>query len=108
MNKDIKNKVDEINFMLKNNEIITRYNNAYEALINNKEITDLEDRLKELQKEMKKELEDANSENKEIVIKQFNELKDKLKDDPLYSTYESYKEEVNDLLIQIEDVLNTL
>ncbi|MCD8028412.1 MAG: YlbF family regulator [Erysipelotrichaceae bacterium] len=104
LNKDIENKARKLNQWLLNNELVKEYQ-YYEKLIQqHPELIVQEEELKLLQQQivhLKHDNEDASQ-----VIKTYEYKKQQFDDNPLIHNYLLIKEELNNLMIQIETIIN--
>ena len=87
MNSDITLKIDELFDDLKETDAFKKYISAQKQLKNNKEITDIIERIKRLQKI-------AVNNKDEVIEKELKDLYKKLDSYPLYQSYIGYKEEL--------------
>ncbi|MCD7809446.1 MAG: YlbF family regulator [Erysipelotrichaceae bacterium] len=104
LNKDIENKAKKLNQWLLDNELVKEYQH-YETLIQqHPELQKQEEELKQLQQQivqMKHSDEDASQ-----IIETYEIKKQQFDENPIIHNYLSLKEELNDLMIQIETIIN--
>ncbi|MCD7950348.1 MAG: YlbF family regulator [Erysipelotrichaceae bacterium] len=104
LNKDIETQAKKLNQWLLDNELVKEYKH-YETLIKqHPELLKQEEELKLLQQQivnLKHNDEDASQ-----VIETYQTKKQQFDENPLVHNYLSLKEELNDLMIQIETIIN--
>ncbi len=104
MNKDIEDKAKKLNQWLLDNELVKEYQH-YETLIKqHPELSKQEEELKTLQQQIvniKHNNQDATS-----VIETYQIKKQQFDENPIVHNYLSLKEELNELMIQIETIIN--
>ena len=104
MNKELELKAKELNQWLISQEVVKEYQ-KYEKIINeNKELKNKELKLKAMQKEIvnKKHTDEDCSD----YIKEYEELKEEFFNHPLVHNYLLLKQEVNQLIQQITQIIN--
>ena len=107
MNKDIKKSIDDIFFKIKESELYNNYLTVIKQLKDNKDIMELLDTIKRYQKI-------ATNNKDDVLEKDIKELYNKLNSIPLYQSYVSIKEELEEEIYQItgafdnyfKDILN--
>lgn len=104
MNKQIEEKARALNQWILNQEVVIEYQ-KYEAMIRqNQELKDLEKELKELQQEI------VNQKHRRadcsILVHKYEAKKKAFDENPILFNYLVLKQEVNDLLCQIQDDIN--
>lgn len=104
MNKELKDKAIELNKWLLSQEVVIEYK-KYERLIkSNPQISIQEKKLKELQKEIvNKKYKDEDCLE---VIKEYELLKKDFFSNPIVNNYLLLKEEVNQLIQQVNTIIN--
>lgn len=104
MNKELKDKAIELNKWLLSQEVVIEYK-KYERLIkSNPQISIQEKKLKELQKEIvNKKYKDEDCLE---VIKEYELLKEEFFSNPIVNNYLLLKEEVNQLIQQVNTIIN--
>ena len=100
MNKEILEKVDNIVNYIKESKSYQNYLKSQEILSNQKDLLEIIDNIKKVQKEFVK-----NPKNKELQFK-LEELNNKLQDDITYNQYNEYLKEVNNMLAIFENKIN--
>lgn len=104
MNKELRDKALELNEWLLNQEEVKEYL-RYEKLIKtHPELSSLEEELKEMQKLI------VNNRNDQIecdeLIEEYNIKKELFFNNPIVYNYLSLKEEVNNLVQQVNSIIN--
>lgn len=99
MNSDIAIKIDELFAELKETGAYKNYISAQKQLKNNKEITDIIEKIKRLQRI-------AVNNKDEVIEKELKDLYDRLDSYPLYQSYLEYKEELEYNLKNISKTFN--
>lgn len=99
MNSDITIKIDELFDDIKETSTYKNYTSAQKQLQNNKEITDIIERIKRLQKI-------AVNNKDEVIEKELKDLYMKLNSYPLYQSYIEYREELEYSLQIISKTFN--
>lgn len=99
MNNDIAIKIDELFDDLKETNVYKNYMSAQMQLKSNKEITDIIEKIKRLQRI-------AVNNKDEVIEKELKDLYRKLNSYPLYQSYIEYKEELEYSLQIISKTFN--
>lgn len=104
LNKDIEEKALALNQWILDQEVVKEYQRYEKLLTSHKELVDIENRLKVLQKEIvnKKYIGQTCVQEQE----EYQHLKDIFDQHPLVMNYLSLKQEVNDLLLWIQEDIN--
>lgn len=96
---NIKKDIDELFKEIDNSEVYKNYLSSKKQLECNKEITDLVNNIKRLQKI-------ATNNKDEQVELELKDLYNKLNSYPLYQSYLTYKEELNNMLTEVSDTFS--
>lgn len=105
VNQEISKKLDELISYVQEQDNYKRYRLAEEQLKKNKEILDLIEKIKNLQKEMiKKEL---SQENIDDLQKDYQKCLDRLNRYPIYQEYQELQQELNEEFQYIKRTLET-
>ena len=105
---EISRKANELIDSIKNSETYIKYESLKKRMLNDKEILDLIDEVKALQKELvKKKIKD--SDKKEIVEinKKIDNLLTELNNIPLYYEYDSTQRELNYIMQNIKNTIES-
>ena len=108
MNKDVKQAADELKTAIDSDKLIQEYNLLAQKIAESTEVQDLEAKLKELQQQLVKALDDNLSDLYESVKKQYLELKDIYDKHPLVNNYQALKEEMTKVLSEVETILKEI
>lgn len=104
MNKDIEQKAKALNEWILNQEVVKEFK-KYESLMKeHKELLDLEEELKVLQKRIVNDK--YQGINNLDIIKEYENKKNYFDNHPIVSNYLTLKQEVNELLLQIQEDIN--
>ena len=104
LNKDIEAKAKQLNQWILNQDVVKEFQ-KYEKLIQEQpQLLELETELKDMQKEIVQKK--YHDEDCQELIALYNQKKQAFDENPLVYNYLAYKQEVNDLLIQIQDMIN--
>ncbi len=104
MNKDIEQKARALNEWILNQEVVKEFK-KYESLMKeHKELLDLEEELKVLQKRIVNDK--YQGINSSDIIKEYENKKNYFDNHPIVSNYLTLKQEVNELLLQIQEDIN--
>ncbi len=104
MNKDIEQKAKALNEWILNQEVVKEFK-KYESLMKeHKELLDLEEELKVLQKRIVNDK--YQGINSIDTIKDYENKKAYFDNHPIVSNYLTLKQEVNELLLQIQEDIN--
>lgn len=104
MNKDIEQKARALNEWILNQEVVKEFK-KYEFLMKeHKELLDLEEELKVLQKRIVNDK--YQGINSSDIIKEYENKKNYFDNHPIVSNYLTLKQEVNELLLQIQEDIN--
>lgn len=104
MNKDIEQKARALNEWILNQEVVKEFK-KYESLMKeHKELLDLEEGLKVLQKRIVNDK--YQGINSSDIIKEYENKKNYFDNHPIVSNYLTLKQEVNELLLQIQEDIN--
>ena len=103
-------KVYDLSLQLKeellNLPLIKEYNSLAKQVSENKYLSDFETKLKAMQKKLVHLLDNNEQEEYEVVLKEYLNAKKEYDNHPLYSNYMTLKEEVNDLLQNIANLIS--
>ncbi len=105
---NIDDKINDINNTLKQDELIKKYNYLANQIANDCSINELNNKLEELNKKLCKEIRDSLNDSKDKILTQIELIKNELNTNPLYQQYNTYKEEVTNLINDINDILNQI
>jgi cell fate (sporulation/competence/biofilm development) regulator YmcA (YheA/YmcA/DUF963 family) len=94
-----------LNNELKNDAVVVEYLN-YKRAINNSNLLNVENDLKQLQKLIVQALDDERMIEYEDYKRKYNELKTSYENNPLYVNYHYSLENVNELLQQIAFIID--
>lgn len=104
MNKDIEAKARALNQWILDQEVVKEYQRYEKMIQNHQELKDLEEELKELQQQI------VNQKHLHIdcteLIEEYEKKKKSFDENPILFNYLVLKQEVNDLLCQIQDDIN--
>jgi len=104
LNKEIEEKARALNQWILNQEVVKEFQKYEKIIQENQELKDLEDELKTLQQEI------VNKKHQNIdctlLIQDYEKKKKSFDENPILFNYLSLKQEVNDLLCQIQDDIN--
>lgn len=105
MSKEVEQAAIELKQALDSSKIVQEYNQLAEQIASSTELNEMEAELKKLQQQLvdtlDKNLETAHA----IVLKQYEELRKSYDNHPLYQNYLNYKEEINELLKEVSDIV---
>lgn len=108
MNDKVRKAIEELKDSIDADSLINEYNRLANKIAESTELNELESKLKELQKQLVDTLDKNLNDMYEQVKKQYEELKELYEKHPLISNYKVLKEEVNNLLIQINNNLKNI
>ena len=97
MNKDVNNKIDEIIREIETSEVYQKYLSLQEKINNNKELMELINKVKIMQKDVI---------HKKCEQKDLDKLMDELNSHPLYREYNNTIYEINNIYGIIESRIN--
>ena len=104
MNKNIELKAKTLNQWILDQEIVKEFHKYEKLIINNPELIKTEDELKQMQKDI------VNQKHQGIdctfLIQDYEKKKKEFDENPIIYNYLSLKEEVNELLNQVQDDIN--
>lgn len=104
MNKELKDKAIELNQWLLSQEVVIEYKKYEQLIKNNPELQLQERRLKDLQKEIVNRK--HTDEDCDILIKEYEIKKEEFFNNPIINNYLLLKEDVNQLLQQVNSIIN--
>lgn len=108
MNKEIEKAIQDLKEALNAEKLIKEYNQLAKEIADSCELNELEGKLKELQQQLVETLDKNLTDAHQLALVQYDELKKKYESNPLYLNYSNYKEEVNNLLQEISNILNNI
>ena len=97
MNKDINEKIDEIINEIENSEVYQKYLLLKKKISNNKELMELINKVKVMQKD---------NVHKKVTNEELNRVVNELNNNPLYREYNNTLYEINNIYGIIESSLN--
>jgi len=104
LNKEVKEKAEALNHWILNQDVVIEFQ-KYERLIHeHAELVELENELKDMQKrivQLKHHGVDCDD-----VLQEYSKKKKSFDENPLVYNYLAYKQEVNDLINQIQNDIN--
>lgn len=104
MNKELKEKALELNQWLLSQEVVIEYQKYEKAIMNNPYLSKKEEKLKELQKEIVNRK--YKDEKCDSLIQEYEMMKEEFFHHPIVHNYLLLKEEVNQLVQQINFIIN--
>lgn len=104
MNKKIEEKAKTLNQWILNQEVVKEYQRYEKMIQDNQELKEMEDELKDLQQQIVNQ-KHLNGDCTEL-IQRYENKKDQFDHHPILFNYLVLKQEVNDLLCQIQDDIN--
>lgn len=108
MNKELSDLIKEFRNEISELPLIKEYNKVSKAFHEDEEINKIQEDLKSLQIKLTKLRFENTKHDYETLKKEITALKDKYYAHPLVNNYFSLKEEVEDLIKEISDILNQI